>query len=303
MAPAIGWKAHAALARAAGRWTDLPGFAGSSYRLAGGEPIWIGSDPRAMHPRAVVLESLPPTASEAIDIGGMVPWRLAPLKVGARASGALRASAITLAAALDQVGVARGFAVILAGRQPLFPLHAVTPGVIATARAFDRDDARALHEAALPLLGLGAGLTPSGDDFVGAALFARRLSAMGADWEAVTRRLVDAAQQRTHAIGAALFADLAEGQSFDAMHRLAALMARTDAGPALHADVIAAARDVAAIGQSSGWDMLAGFIIGCVGSAALPARAIPEAPPDNTHEHVAGPRGRGAETQGRENGR
>lgn len=73
-----------------------------------------------------------------------------------------------------------------------------------------------------------------------------------------------AAQTRTHAIGAALFRDLAEGQSFVSLHRLAALLAA-------HEPALTAARDLVTIGHSSGWDMLAGFVSGGAGSAALHA--------------------------------
>ena len=86
---------------------------------------------------------------------------------------------------------------------------------------------------------------------------------MDAQWTFLTRRLIDAAQTRTHAIGAALFRDLAEGRSFGALHRLVeCLAARVLALPA--------ARDLTAIGHSSGWDMLAGFVVGVAGTAALP---------------------------------
>jgi hypothetical protein len=260
----IGWKAHAALTRSAGRWTLVPEFAGSAFRLADGEPIFLGSGNVAMHPRTVALHphlALP----DRLCVHATVPWRSAPIVLGENEKRVLHAGCIALAAGVRDIGVPQGLAVLLAGCEPAFPLDHATAHVKSIATAIDDDDAHLAQAAALPLLGLGPGLTPSGDDFVGALLFARRLLDMDAQWMLSTRRLVAAAQTRTHAIGAALFGDLAEGRSFGALHRLVeCLVARDQALPA--------ARDLAAIGHSSGWDMLTGFVIGVAGTAALPER-------------------------------
>ncbi|HEX6137916.1 MAG TPA: DUF2877 domain-containing protein, partial [Casimicrobiaceae bacterium] len=107
-----------------------------------------------------------------------------------------------------------------------------------------------------------------GDDLVGAALFARNAIAPApsdaARWRAVTARLVDACDARSHPIGAALFRDLASGESFAPLHALAAALA-SDAPQKTRLD---AARALVAIGHSSGWDMLAGFIVGVTGRAS-----------------------------------
>jgi hypothetical protein len=59
-----------------------------------------------------------------------------------------------------------------------------------------------------------------------------------------------------------LFRDLAAGQSFAPLHRLAAILA----AEASQKQAIDAARALVAIGHSSGWDMLTGFIIGVTGA-------------------------------------
>lgn len=261
---AIGWKAHAALVRNPGaRAGDLPRFGDSAYRLADGEPIWIGTGDVAMHPRAVVFE----THSAAIGplrLATIEPWRAPRLQLDTSSSRRLREGCAALAlGALGCDDPPPGFATLLAGRPPAFPLDRAVPYVRLLARAIDRDEAHLAYAAALPLLGLGPGLTPSGDDFVGAALFARRLFGMDGAWTAATLRLIDMASTRTHAIGAALFRDLAEGHSFAPLHRLAECLAAGEPAQA-------AARDLTAIGHSSGFDMLAGFITGAIGTAALP---------------------------------
>jgi hypothetical protein len=144
--------------------------------------------------------------------------------------------------------------------------------VRAFARVLDAEDIGSVCDAALPLLGLGPGLTPAGDDLVGAALFARRVMAASpreaAAWACVAKRLIDAAHERSHPVAAALFRDLAALRTFAPLHRLAAGLA-SQAGDE---ETLDAARSLIAIGHSSGWEMLAGFMIGITGSAVLPQR-------------------------------
>lgn len=258
---AIGAKAHAALARSGGELNALPGFTGSSFRLADGEPIWIGCAPVAMHPRAVVLDQ-PLRPDDQLWIRSSVPWRLATLALDRAGRRALGEGCVALASKVRHLGAPRGFAVLIAGERPTFPYDRAMPHVVAFAAALDGDDAAATYDAAWPLLGLGPGLTPSGDDFVGAAVYARRLVDSSSAWTALAERLAQAAAIRTHAIGAAMFRDLVEGQSFASLHQLAAVLA---AG----GDPLATAREVVSIGHASGWDMLAGFIIGAAGGAGL----------------------------------
>ena len=176
-----------------------------------------------------------------------------------------------LARNLPRLAHPTGFAVLLAGGVPPFPFDRAVAQVRAFARAFDGGDSQSACEAALPLLGLGPGLTPAGDD-LGAALFARRAMAAApreaAAWARVAARLIEAARERSHPVAAALFRDLATLQSFAPLHRLAAgLAAQADDD-----EVLDAMRALVAIGHSSGFEMLAGFMIGIGGSAMLPQR-------------------------------
>ncbi|MEO7149990.1 MAG: DUF2877 domain-containing protein [Rhodanobacteraceae bacterium] len=279
---AIGCKAQAALERSAGAFTPLHGFDDAPYVQAGGEIIWIGNSIAAMHPRAVLLERATRLAAgERLQATALTPWRPAPLPSGAVTAAALRARCVALHFNLPRVGEPRGFAVMLSGRAPDFPLDGAVILVQKLTNAFCRADADAACDAAIPLLGLGPGLTPSGDDLVGAALFARQaMAGSQADavmWKNVAARVIGAAQTRSHAIGAALFRDLASGESFAPLHRLAASLrcaASDDLAIAATGDeqAIDAARALVAIGHSSGWDMLAGFVLGVTGSVTPPQR-------------------------------
>jgi hypothetical protein len=251
----IGALARAALERTGGRARPLDAFPDAPYFDADGEIVWIGARLPAMHPRAV-MTSAPVPRGRVLSFGALpdsaafgVPD--APLAVDAARTGRLLARV----AAIEPP---RGFGALLFGGTPEFPLDLGASRVRALARAYATDDANRVFDATLALAGFGTGLTPSGDDLAGGALFGRRLAAPdGARWHALGERLVLPVAARTHPISAALFADLARGASFEPLHALAAALARDD-----EAAAVAAAARLAAIGHSSGWDMLTGFAIG-----------------------------------------
>jgi hypothetical protein len=111
------------------------------------------------------------------------------------------------------------------------------------------------------LIGLGPGLTPSGDDFVGGLLFAAyhlNEAFPGEfvwDGEAVGA-LISRSRSMTHPISHALLSDHAQGQSYEAIHDLMDGML-TGHG---ELDAVALVTGVTSIGSSSGWDMLAGLL-------------------------------------------
>ena len=163
------------------------------------------------------------------------------------------------------IGEPRGLGMLLAGRMPPFPLDACVPYVKRLAATLRANDAERAYRAAYPLLGLGTGLTPSGDDLVGAMLFAKRLAARVEGnhdaWNAVAERLAADVVTRSNEISAALFADLVAGESFASLAALARALCAGD-----HDAAFKAARALAPIGHSSGWDMLAGMILGLTGT-------------------------------------
>lgn len=274
----IGWKAHAALARSDGHVGPLAQSPATAYVRAGSEILWIGTGAAALHPRAVVLVAGAGLATHArVEVNGHAPWRPAALPQGGEIAPALAAGCEHLHRHLDRIGAPRGFATMLAGGVAPFPLDHAARHVRAFARAMEAGDPDGAYAAALPLLGAGPGLTPAGDDLVGAALFGRRALVAGTSrapaWQAIADRLAAGIHGRTHPVSAALFADLVAGESFAVLHDLAEALAARRAPDAL----VAAARRLVTIGHSSGWEMLAGFIIGITGRVTPdphPARAI-----------------------------
>jgi hypothetical protein len=113
------------------------------------------------------------------------------------------------------------------------------------------------------LIGLGEGLTPSGDDFLGGLLFARHLLSCSyphllylelsnlTEW-------IDANQPRTNLISFVLLKDNAAGYALDPLNRLGiALLTNQTVENANFA-----ASDLLSVGHSTGWSLLTGFLVG-----------------------------------------
>lgn len=259
----LGELARAALERGGGIASILPGMPEGPYYTAADELLWVGARLPAMHPRAVVTAAAgPPVARLRLGPLPAHGWT-SDLPVVADAA-ALAAAAARLREALVSAETPRGFGALLAGREPQFPLNLGVAYVRAVEAALACDDPQAARAAARPLLGFGTGLTPSGDDLMGAALFARRgLAPRNERWAALAEDLAREVAMRSHLVSAVLFGDLARGRSFAPLHAASrALAAHDDRG------ALSAARELVEIGHSSGWDMLTGFLIGA--GAGLP---------------------------------
>lgn len=243
----------------------VPGFEATSFRLAGNEIIWVGQS-APLHPRVVLIEvdRLP----DLLAVKNVTSYQ--PETVGGQgfsSSDSLKPLTRAMVGLLKHAKPG-GFGGLLA-EQPLgFPLSHRRDTASALALACADDDANAFIVAATRLLGVGGGLTPSGDDFVGGALFARRcVSGSGAAslrWQAAGAEILVHATARTHAISRALLSDLARGESYAPLHALSGALLRCDADATQNA-----MRDLVIIGHSSGWDMLAGFIAGATGKTRL----------------------------------
>jgi hypothetical protein len=104
----------------------------------------------------------------------------------------------------------------------------------------------ALADEAAQLIGLGPGLTPSGDDYFGGMLVALRLSGRGMQAEGLWRWLQPRLKARTSAISAAHLAAAAAGEAHEALHEV------------LNGSLDLERLD--SVGHCSGWDALAGAV-------------------------------------------
>jgi len=139
-------------------------------------------------------------------------------------------------------------------RNPLAPVGHAAASVLQQwlARGARADPAIAARPLA-DLIGLGPGLTPSGDDFLGGALVALHAFGRTAAANSLAAWLLPLGDRGTHPISAAHLRAAAAGFGGEALHAcLCALAAARDAGASLTA--------ISAVGHTSGWDALAGAL-------------------------------------------
>lgn len=128
----------------------------------------------------------------------------------------------------------------------------------ALGRALEHADLETAQLQGEALVGLGQGLTPSGDDLL-VGLFAV-LHLPGGPCEPfrdLGRRIVARSAERTHAISLSALRAAAEGR---VRARVAALLSTLATGE--RENVLAALRAVLAIGSTSGRDIVAGVVLG-----------------------------------------
>jgi len=257
-----------------------------------GEIFWICPERSPLH-RRCILVSLPPkvfpgeecfwqsprlnfNGGPFIDLRTAREW--SPSGAGTRKSASLAglwACFRRLLGVLNllevQEGMGRAISLVRAlaeGRTlPAFP----PTSIMGRVQDMAPDLARACLDRDFPdltrkgkeMIGLGPGLTPSGDDFLGGLFFAARSlhQAYPEDFpwaEDAVSELLDWAKTRTHPISHAIFSDLALGHGPEPLHDLIdGLLEGRDLHP-----IIEAALRLTAIGHSSGWDLLAGAVTG-----------------------------------------
>lgn len=262
---ALGWLARDALIETRGRARVVAPLARSAYLQAGATLIWIGAAGSPLHGRAVVAGSAVPTSladEVTLDFADAAMW-----KPEDRATvidpRAVAAAAHSLRPRLGEVGTPEGFAILLTGQALRFPFDSAAPAARALALASHGEDTDAATRAADELIGLGPGLTPAGDDFVGGLFFAREIfGPVGSRtrWRAAGEIVCARARQATHPISAVLLTDLVAGRGHAPLHDLARGLALGASAAAL----VDAARRLVRIGHSSGWDMLAGLLAALV---------------------------------------
>jgi hypothetical protein len=216
----------------------IPGFESTAYAYRGGDIVWLGDDAVTEHPRNAV-RPWQPTALHCDPVR---------LQAGA-----------TLCLGLLKPRPCKGLLLWLTGQVLPFPLNHAQSRFDAIRDALVANDLAALEAAALRVLGLGHGLTPSGDDFVGGILFALRHAPRMqwlTDLPATQQRIRTAATTATNAISAALLDDLIEGASYSVLHdMLAALQSQNPQR------ITSATDDLMLLGASSGADLLAGVLL------------------------------------------
>jgi hypothetical protein len=270
-----------------------------------GEILWLSPPGSVLHRRCVVVpltsgswkegdvccsdgDTLCGSRSDAVSWGGADVWEAPPpgealppggVSVRPEASAAALAGGLS---ALTSQHPPRGLAGVAFGVEPgerhrggaamgvtadwLAEAGGRISGVV---RALRARDAASLLLAGSSLVGLGEGLTPSGDDFLGGLLFGLRqqegtdCDETWIDWDVVRDWIADASTL-TSRISHAILSDLAAGYGPEPLHALAR---ETLSGGSREVVAEHAAR-VLRIGNTSGWDLLAGFSVALVNGAA-----------------------------------
>ncbi|NLH79218.1 MAG: DUF2877 domain-containing protein [Phyllobacteriaceae bacterium] len=235
---------------------DEPGEAAEGVAL--GDPAAVGGDRLRV-------------GGAGFDFAGLAPWR-AP-RPGPPSRRALARGLELLAVAVERRSPV-GLGVLVGGLcrgetlsgGSLDPLLAPAADPIAAFTAWAGAGGRDPVPDASRLVGLGPGLTPSGDDFLAGFLVALRRLGRGGIADAAARIVVPLAATATNSIAAAHLAHAAEGET---AARFVDLFDRIAAGD----DAAAFLDRVAAVGHTSGWDGLAGMV--AAGVAVLGRSAPP----------------------------
>ncbi len=239
--------------------------------LAAGAPDWAAFGITREAKGAVTSGRLHIGDRFALSVGAVPQWRPPPWPP------------------VSEVDIARGVVAVRRLAPPLCPAEGLSRLVIGDARRADRTaraaavlvrDLQTALVASLPtgaasadlvrsatlLIGLGPGLTPSGDDLLGGILLA--LSALGqaALRDDLWRALEDELEHLTVGISAAHLAASADGLASAAVHDALIAILRGDAAALPH-NLSA----LAAIGHSSGFDTLAGLVLACEAALAVGA--------------------------------
>ncbi len=157
-------------------------------------------------------------------------------------------------------------------------------GIHEIAKACLLRDMPGLLREADALVGLGEGLTPSGDDFLGGLLFCvnciHRLYPGVIYLDSSEQALfIESARKRTHLISFTLLKDMSDGKAVEPLHEL--IHSILSGQPK---ESIRPAACLTQIGHSTGWDLLAGALTGLLltfrshdsidSSAVLPTQNI-----------------------------
>jgi hypothetical protein len=220
------------------KFTPIAGFERTDYAYLDERIVWIGDDGAVRHPRNYwnAWQAPEKTYSPALLIEGA---RLCLKQIAQNDT--------------------QGLLLWLTNRPMPFPLDPAAPRFDAIRAALGGNKIKDFEQAALRVLGLGNGLTPSGDDFLGGIFFALAHKPYP-DWAValpnLQANLQAACKDATNPISAALLADNMAGTSFGELHDMLDALESNDSR-----FIAAAAASLLRLGSSSGADLLAGLLL------------------------------------------
>lgn len=290
-----GAKARQTLAREGCRGKVLAAFSDIIYLLTEDDEIlWLSRSDLPRHGRGIGVTKVPPVIGRGEEfllqgellqvgscrfegLGRAMEWRPATLLPGeVRPPAEVRRVALELGSFME----ARGMEVIALPKDPPIaerermpcPVYSWTERMVMpltdlTYIWLRRGATPGFWRQCRQVVGLGPGLTPAGDDFLGGLLFAvhwlreaypGEIGPVGED----LRGLLCWAKGRTHPISYAVLAGLAEGEGPGPLHELISSLLKG----CRPADLLCRIHRLTELGQTTGRCMLSGALIGLLGS-------------------------------------
>ncbi len=221
------------------KFTAIQGFESTDYAYFEGRIVWVGDDAAVRHPRNYWNPWQPSTKT----------YSAALLQAGARLC-------------LKQMEASEspnGLLAWLTNRELAFPLHHGKARFDAVQSALQAKDIKSFEAAALRVIGLGQGLTPSGDDLLG-GIFLALAHRPHPKWllglPALQANLEKACEASTNPISAALLANNMAGVSFGELHDMLDALESNDSR-----HIENSREALLSLGSSSGSDLLAGLLL------------------------------------------
>jgi len=270
----------------------LASFSSAVYLVTeDGGLFWLAGDVTPMHRRATLINgplSKPAKGAEFVVVGDQLRidsmtivgvteptlWQAPAINPIDRPNPDLLTKRIHSFIARLNLSGAKGFGVLIPSIQSLFRqgspdprLESADPVLQYASKfiqglsvAYRQGNATQISQNTKPLIGLGFGLTPSGDDFLGGLLFA--IHSLKAAYPHSDFSDLDIPLEpycsRTNLISFSILDDLARGHGPEPLHQL--INGLLSAEPPKTMDLFAS--QLTLIGASTGWDLLAGFLTG-----------------------------------------
>jgi hypothetical protein len=270
--------------------------------------LWLATEHAPLHRRGIQVAGPLPQAAPgsayavvgrrldlgprlAFDLSGASVWDVAPARLERVVPlASLPAHLATAFALLARLPSPAGFGLLLPAilgciDNPLSPclitesapaLKHAWPAIRRICEACRADELPAVLACAEELVGLGEGLTPSGDDFVGGLLYSlHRLRDVHTSLGRLEIRdlnlFLSRAKPRTNLISYTLLRDHTSGHASDALHQLvdALLTGQT------FERIEPLATRLIRVGHSTGWDLLTGVVVGMMSTCRVLATRLP----------------------------
>ena len=267
----------------------LASVTGAVYlKIADQEIIWMADRQSPMHARCIRLEGeLPPvpvntaftyldrkfifSSGLTVEMDNRHPWRTSPPQPAEVVTSAeILLLKDQLVSELAMTPELPGFCSLIRNLQiPLTPepvqpvLKKALPVLRSMKNACQLHDLNGILKIAHDLIGLGDGLTPSGDDFLGGLFYSFfTLRPFFTHYGSINRIAIELFLEETRAltneISWILLSDMVHGSAIEPLSNLLYQILRGQSLSALKKTV----QELSIIGNSTGWDLLTGVLLG-----------------------------------------